>query len=395
MKSITKVKNLKNKVVLLRLDLNVAWQGDTLEEAEAFRLQAVAPTLRFLRKRGAKTVILSHLGRPNGRPKLELSLAPVIRYLAKLLGVKIKFVPHLGGAPVKRAVKKMRGGEIMALENLRFDKREEANEAGLASELAAVGDLYVNDAFAVCHRSAASLSAITKFLPSYAGPLLEREVKNLSKILIKPKRPLILIMGGIKFETKIPIIKKLLPLADKVLLGGGLATTALAAAGYGVGSSTTEKEYFTEAAKLVKIKKIVLPIDVIVASKNKPQQYRRVVLSKKPAKLVGAGEAIYDIGPAAIASWAMEIKKAATLVWNGPVGFFETAPFGLGTNSLALLVGSRSSGQAFGVVGGGETVTALLQSQMFQYIDHVSTGGGAMLEFLAGKRLPGIVALEK
>lgn len=394
-KSIAKIKNLKNKVVLLRLDLNVTWRGAALTADESFRLEAIVPTIEFLRKHRAKVVLLSHLGRPQGRMNLDLSLAPVIRYLSKILGRNIRFVPQLGGPAVKKQIKKMRGGEIIALENLRFDPREESNDNGLAKELASLGDLYVNDAFAVCHRAAASVVAITKYLPCYAGLLLEKEVKNLSKVLRQPKRPLVIIMGGLKFETKIPVIKKLLSLTSKIMLGGGLSSTVLAAAGYGVGGSIIDKDYFSQAAKLFKNKKLMLPLDVIVGSKKNLKNYRRVILPGRPIQLVNESEAIYDIGPATIASWALEIKKAASIIWNGPVGYFESPPFDAGTRSIAILVGSRSSGRAYGVVGGGETVAALMASQMFKYVDHVSTGGGAMLEFLAGKQLPGLLTLEK
>ncbi len=396
MKFLRQAKNLKNKRVLVRVDFNVALGADgQVKPGEAFKIEAVLPTIKYLLAKKAKIILMSHLGRPNGQVVPALKMDPVADYLSEVLKKLIKKVDGIIGPVIEKEIAKMKVGQILMLENLRFEKGEEDNDSKFAKELARLGDIYINDAFGVCHRQAASVVAITRFLPAFAGFLLEAEIKALSKITRKPKKPFLLIMSGLKFETKLPVIEKLLPKADQILLGGGLASTCLKAMGYGIGDSLVDNEYLSLAKKISREKKILLPIDVIVGSKNKPCDFYHLPIPVKPMILCRSPYAIYDVGPATIQVWAKLIKKANTLVWNGPLGYFEQRPYDFGTMAIARLVAARAKGKAFGVAGGGETIAAALrQCKMTEFMDHVSTGGGAMLEFLAGKKLPGIEALK-
>lgn len=404
MKFLRQIKNLKNKRALVRVDFNVALGVDGRVEptealgrsptGEAFKIEAVLPTIKYLLEKKAKIILMSHLGRPGGKARSSLRIDPVADYLSEVLKKLVKKEPGVTGAEVEKEVAKLKAGEILMLENLRFAKGEEENDPRFAKELARLGDIYVNDAFSVSHRPAASVSAITKFLPAYAGFLLETEIKALSRIIQKPKKPFLVLMGGLKFETKLLVIEKLLPKVDKILLGGGLASTCLKAMGYGVGDSLVDNDYLSLAKKISQEKKILLPIDVIVGSKNKPCDFYHLPIPVKPMILCPSPYAIYDVGPATIQAWAKLIKKANTLVWNGPLGNFEQRPYDFGTLAMARLIAGRAKGKAFAVVGGGETIAALRQSKMAEFVDHVSTGGGAMLEFLAGKKLPGLEALK-
>lgn len=395
MKNLQQIKDLKDKRVLVRVDFNVAVTKDgRIAPDESFKIEAALPTFKYLLEKKAKVILMTHLGRPKGKKVPELKVDPVADYLSEVLKKLVKKVDAVVGPAVEKEIAKMKGGEVLMLENLRFEKGEEENNAALAKQLVRLGDVYVNDAFGVCHREAASISAITKFLPSYAGFLLEAEVSALSKVMKNPKKPLLLIMGGLKFETKLLVIEKFLDKADKVLLGGGLASTCLKALGYGLGASVTDDNYLSLAKKIAGNKKISLPIDVIAGRKDQSCDFYHLPVPVKPCDLFKAPYAIYDVGPATIREWAKLIKKAQTIIWNGPLGYFEQKPYDSGTLAMARLVAGRSKGKAFGVVGGGETVAALRQSKMAEYVDHISTGGGAMLEFLAGKKLPGIEALK-
>ncbi len=396
MKFLRQAKNLKNKRVLVRVDFNVALGADgQVKPGEAFKIEAVLPTIKYLLAKKAKIILMSHLGRPNGQVVPALKMDPVADYLSEVLKKLIKKVDGIIGPVIEKEIAKMKVGQILMLENLRFEKGEEDNDSKFAKELARLGDIYINDAFGVCHRQAASVVAITRFLPAFAGFLLEAEIKALSKITRKPKKPFLLIMSGLKFETKLPVIEKLLPKADQILLGGGIASTCLKAMGYGIGDSLVDNEYLSLAKKISREKKILLPIDVIVGSKNKPCDFYHLPIPVKPMILCRSPYAIYDVGPATIQVWAKLIKKANTLVWNVPLGYFEQRPYDFGTMAIARLVAARAKGKAFGVAGGGETIAAALrQCKMTEFMDHVSTGGGAMLEFLAGKKLPGIEALK-
>lgn len=395
MRSIKQAKDLAGKKVLVRVDFNVRVnKNGEVDENEAFKIEAVLPTIKFLLEKKAKIILMSHLGRPKGKVAPELKLDAAADHLSKLLKKLVKKTSGVVGLAVEKEVAKLKNGEILMLENVRFEKGEEKNDSKFAKSLANLGDIFVNDAFGVCHREAASVSGVAKLLPSYAGFLLEAEVSALEKVMVKPKKPLLVIMGGLKFETKLPVIEKLLPKADKILLGGGLASTCLKAMGYGVGDSLVDNEYLPLAKKIAKNKKIFLPLDLIVGTKEGGCNFHHLPVPTKPCNLFNAPLAIYDIGPETIQTWSNLVKKANTLIWNGPLGHFEQPPYNHGTISMARLIASRSKGRAFGVVGGGETIAALRQSKMSEYIDHVSTGGGAMLEFLAGKKLPGIEALK-
>lgn len=383
-KSVRELTNLKNKKVLLRLDLNVPIGKNKV--LDTYKIEAVIKTVDFLIKKDASLIICSHLGKPKGELDQGLSLKIVAQELAKISGRKIKFIPEVVGVKVEKEIKAMKPGEIVFLENLRFQAGELKDEAKFAKDLAALADIYVNDALAVSHRKQASVSAIKKYLPSYAGLLLESELKAFKRVM-SPKKPLVIIIGGAKIETKLPLIANLYAKSTTILLGGGLANSFLKYRKYEIGKSLFEKDSIAEIKKLLKgkkdLKKIVIPSDVIV--KNR----RGEVLAKDIDKVL-KGDAILDIGPKTISIYAMHVKKAQTLVWNGPMGKFEEKDFSAGTMAMARLIASRSSGRAYGVVGGGETVAALKASYMMEHVDWVSTAGGAMLSYLGAKTMPGL-----
>lgn len=380
--SIEQVKNLKNKRVLLRTDFNVPLKdGKILDD---FRIRASLPTIQYLLKKDAKVIIISHLGQPEkgaGKArKQQWSLRPIRDYLMQLLGQPVGFLEDF----LKKQITKQR---VVLVENLRFDAGEEKNDEDFAKSLAELGEIYVNDAFGVCHRSHASVVAITKFLPSYAGLLLEEEIKNLSILLEKPQKPFVALIGGAKISTKLGVIKKLLPKLDFLLLGGGFANTVLQAKGLSVGKSLAEPVMLQEAKEILQAKgKVKIPLDVIVASGPEKIFWRR-------AQEVSAREVISDIGPETIKLFSAILRTAKTILWNGPVGMFEQPQFRHGSIALGGLIASRAKGKTFAVVGGGETIAALQLTGMANYIDWISTGGGAMLEFLEKGILPGIEPL--
>jgi phosphoglycerate kinase len=291
-------------------------------------------------------------------------------------------------------IKAMQPGEVAILENIRFSPFEQKNTFKLAKKLAALADIFVLDGFAVAHRPDASVAGVAKYLPSLAGILLHKEVENLSLVMGKTKQPFVTVIGGVKTETKIPVIAKLLSKVNQLLVGGGIANTYFWAKGYAVGDSLVDKQQKSNIIKYCAKKKVFLPVDVIVGD-GRGKNFRRVLIEKKPHVICGPGEAIYDIGPETIRLYAAKIKKANTLLWNGAMGFFEVKPYDIGTLAIARLVAYRSKGKAFGVVGGGETIEAMDRTGLTHYPDFVSTGGGAMLEFLAGKKLPGLAAIPK
>jgi len=358
-----KSKNLSKEICVLRVDFNVK------DIKDALRLEASLPTIKFLLKRGAKVVLLSHRGRPKSKKSLnEFSLKFIAKFLAKKLGRPVKFINHFDFQKIKEAVIKAAPKSIFLLENLRFLGGEEKNDAELAKRLASLGTFFVNDAFAVSHRKNASVYAITKFLTSYAGLLLENEIKSLDKVLKNPRQPLILILGGAKISDKIGLIKKFLNKARHILIGGGLANTLLWTKGIDIGQSLYEPKMSGIAKGLIKNKRVVLPNDWLV--------YKKQVL---------------DIGPLTIQRFNEIIKTARTIIWNGPLGYFEDKRFRRGSAAIAKAI-SRSG--AFSVVGGGETTQLVLSLGLKNRIGFLSTGGGAMLEYLAGKKLPGINALK-
>lgn len=389
-KSIKDVKNLSGKKVLLRTDFNVPINKGKV--TEDFKIIASLPTIRFLVRYGAKVVIISHLGRPKFTPKgsvknkKEATLKPVALRLSKLLGVKVKFSDDCLGEKTRLEIDRLKNGQVILLENIRFYKEEKKNNEVFAAKLAMNGDIYVNDAFGVSHRAQASVSAIKKYRKSYAGILLEKEIRSLNAVL-EPKKPLISVVGGAKISTKLPLIKKIQKKSLKILVGGALANNFFVINGLEIGKSLVDKESIKIVKKL-KSDKILLPIDVIVAEKGNMKKAK-----VKNIKGVGKQDVILDIGPETIKLYSSFIKKAETIIWNGPMGKFEDKSFRSGTDAIAQVIAARSRGKAFGVVGGGETAAALKEIDMFDYVDWVSTGGGAMLSFLGGEKMPGIKGL--
>ncbi len=382
--SIRKVKNLANKTVFLRVDFNVPFSSGRIKED--YKIRVALASIEFLQDHRAKIIIATHLARPSSKSQLIYSTRPLARRLAQILKQKVKFLPGGINSATRQAIKRMKPREIVFLENLRFYSGEYQNSPKFAARLASLADLYVNDAFAVSHRFQASISAIKKFLPSYAGLLLEQEVKALNRILL-PKKPLVIIMGGAKLETKLPLILKLYPRASWILIGGALANNFFKFQGLEIGRSLVADRDQKIVKKLFRrgkiVPKIILPRDLVVETKK---HQTRVIKTTE----VDASDTIFDIGPLTIADFATRIKTAATLVWNGPLGKFEEKSFRQGTVATATLIAARSSGRAYGLVGGGDTVEALKLTKMARYVDWISTAGGAMLTYLGGGLMPGL-----
>ncbi|TAK05403.1 phosphoglycerate kinase [Patescibacteria group bacterium] len=387
LKSLRTVKIRKGMRVLLRADFNVAVEGGRIRDD--WRMTRTIPTIARLLRQGARLVVLSHLGRPEGKRVASASLAPVARHLSELLRTPVAFSRDCVGPAAARIVAALGPGQVALLENLRFHTEEEKNGAAFSKALAAHGDLFVNDAFSASHRAHASIIGIPRHLPSVAGLLLEEEVEQLSVLLGKPKRPFVVLMGGAKIDTKIGVMKALLAHCDRMFVGGALSVTLLAATGKPSGKTKPSRAELAVAKRLVRNRKLRLPLDVVVASGPNGQPHVRAVDE------IGARETVYDIGPQTIRAFAAGIRAAKTVVWNGPMGLFEKKPFSHGTLALGRFVAVRSGGRAYGVVGGGETIEALHRTKMAEHVDWVSTGGGAMLEFLEKKTLPGLKPLRK
>lgn len=392
-RSVRQLKGLAGKTVFLRVDFNVPLSEAKVKED--YKIVAGLPTIRFLLRYKAKVIIATHLGDPKGKRVKKLSTAPVAARLSKLLGKKVVFVPDCVGSKAEAAVAELEPGGLVFLENLRFYPGEEKNDKAFAKKLADLGEVYVNNAFAVSHREHASVSAIKRYLPAFAGLLLEKEVESLERAL-KPKKPLVVVIGGAKIGTKLPIIKNFLKQASHILVGGAVANDFLGSLGYEVGKSKVSGE--AALAKQAQAmhrragnKKILLPLDFVVSGRKDGKG----PLAVKNVGEVAKGDYIYDIGPRTIAFYSRYLKQAQTLVWNGPLGWFEEDSFKHGTVALARLFAARSSGRAFGVVGGGETIEALKLADAFDQVDWVSTGGGAMLDYLAGAPMPGLKGLVK
>lgn len=388
-KSIKQVKNLKGKKVMLRVDFNVPLTKDLkVGESEDYRIVKSLPTIKFLIKEGAKIIIMAHLGRPDGKAVDSLRLDPVAIRLSQLLKKDIFKSDEIYGADVKKHIAGMENGDILMLENIRFDGREEKADKSFAKILAGMGEIYVNDAFAVDHREQSSVSVIQDYLPSYAGFLLEDEIVNLSKAIKNPAKPLVVIIGGAKISTKIKVIKNFLPVANKILLGGALANTVLVAKGVSVGKSLVEEEMLTDVKKLkLTDNKVVVPVDGYMAKSFKSVKGRLDALAD-----VKKEEVILDIGPDSVKLYEEIISSAKTIVWNGPMGLIETPFFAKGTMALIKLL---AKSKAETIIGGGETVQMIRKMKLDNKFDFISTGGGAMLEFLEGKKLPGLKKLIK
>lgn len=385
-RSLKGLKNLAGKTVILRVDFNVPMAAGKIKDD--YKIKAGLETIEFLSSKKAKVVVISHLGEPKGRPEDGLSTRPLASRLKSILKKPVRFLPSAVGPKTKKAIAAMAEGEIVFLENLRFNVGELADDPAFAKELALGADIYVNDAFAVSHRAQASVSAIKKYLPAYAGLLLEKEIKALVQVM-KPRRPLVVVMGGAKISTKAPLIKKLYGRASQILLGGALANNFFKYQKLEIGRSLFDSDslpYVREFFNGKKpVPKIILPIDVAIKNKQG-------VFASRPED-VKRGDCILDIGPETISLYAKHIKKAQTIVWNGPMGKFEEESFKYGTLAVARLVAARSSGPAYGLVGGGETIAALKLSKMEEYVDWISTAGGAMLTYLGGGKMPGLAKI--
>ncbi|MBI4146406.1 phosphoglycerate kinase [Candidatus Woesearchaeota archaeon] len=379
MRSIKEVK-VGGKTVLLRVDFNVPLRQGKVANDE--RIRAALPTINWLRKNKAKVVILSHLGRPEGKVVEEYRLKPVAEHLQKILKQPVHYALDCIGSEVEDTAKSLHECDIMLLENVRFYQEEEQNNENFAQKLASIANIYCNDAFGVSHRAHASVHAITHYLPSYAGFLLQKEINSLETLLKQPKRPYIAILGGAKVSDKIGVIQALLKKVDALLIGGAMMFTFFKALGHEVGKSKVEEEKTTLAKELLKSKKIILPTDIMVKT---PNGIKNVPAGAIPKNSIGL-----DIGKETQAIYAEILTTAKTLFWNGPLGLCEQKPFDKGTTTIAKAIPKK----AFSVVGGGDTVSIIEKLKLDKKFSHVSTGGGASLEYVEGKKLPGIDALN-
>ena len=387
--------DLRDKRVLVRADLNVPVKDGKVSDAT--RLERLVPGLAELAQRGARVIVISHFGRPRDGRDPRLSLAPVASKLGELLGRAVAFAADCVGEPAEQTVAALPPGGIAVLENLRFHKGEEQNDLAFARRLAALGDVYVNDAFSAAHRAHASTAALAGLLPSYAGPLLLEEINALNSVLENPKRPTAAVIGGAKISSKIPVLKNLAAKVDALIVGGGMANTFLLAQGCKIGRSLAEPDLKETALEIIRAAEarrcqVLLPDDVVVAERLAADASARTV----PVLATPADQMILDVGPKTVARYTAVIEGAKTLLWNGPLGAFEVEPFAQGTIALARAVARLTkAGQLLSVAGGGDTVAALNVAGVSQDFSYVSTAGGAFLEWLEGRELPGIVALAQ
>jgi len=381
---------LKGKKVFVRVDFNVPIENGVIQNDK--RIRAVLPTINYLIDHSAKVILCSHLSRPKGKDP-KYSLRPVAERLSRLLERDVKFIPTAVGEEARKAVESLKPGEVALLENIRFYEGETKNDPEFAKELASFADIYVNDAFGTAHRKHASTYGIAKFVKlAVAGFLIEKEIKYLQMALENPERPLVVIIGGAKISGKLEVIENILKVADKILIGGGMAYTFLKAMGYGVGKSLVEEDLLDTAKEIVRKAegngvKLYLPVDSNNADEFSPVAHTKLTTYKEiPETMMGL-----DIGPATVELFKEAMADAKTILWNGPMGVFEFEKFRYGTMKIGKAVAEKKD--ALRIVGGGDSVSAIEQLGLENQIDHVSTGGGAFLEFLAGKELPGISAL--
>lgn len=383
--------DVRGKRVLVRVDFNVPTaEGEVTDDT---RIRATLPTIRYLIDHGARVVLMSHLGRPNGKPDPRYTLKPARRTLQRLIGRNVAFSPEIVGPEAEEAVGRMIDGEILMLENVRFHPGEEKNDPVFARQLAALGDIYVNDAFGAAHRLHASTAGVAEYLPAYAGLLLAREVETLTGILIDPDRPFVAILGGSKVSDKFGVIDKLIECCDTLLIGGGMAFTFLVAKGLEVGDSIVEDEWVEPAKQMLEKARtagvgLVLPTDFVVATEIVDDADTRIVGREEiPVGMMGL-----DIGPSTIELFKGDIASARTIFWNGPMGVFEKKPFETGTREIAVAVGRNNRAQS--IIGGGDSAAALRKFGLDDRVTFISTGGGASMRLLEGAALPGVDALQ-
>jgi phosphoglycerate kinase len=355
--------------------------------ADDTRIRAVLPTLAYLREHGARVVLLSHLGRPDGKPQAKYSLEPVAERLGELLRAPCPFAADCVGLPAEAAVQMIKPGDVLLLENVRFHPEEEANDAAFAAQLAKLGNVFVNDAFGTAHRAHASTEGLAHHLPAVAGLLMQKEIEALSHALERPARPFVAIIGGAKVSTKLGVLDNLVGRVDKLLIGGGMANTFFKAQGREVGKSLLEADLVATARQLLS-DKVLLPTDVVVTTDLKNQSAPAQTV---PVSGIGPEDIVADIGPSSIEAFRSHIAQARTILWNGPMGVFEDPRFANGTLAVAHAL---AESKATTVVGGGESVQAVEEAGVADKLSHVSTGGGASLEFIEGKTLPGVAALR-
>lgn len=385
--------DVKGRRVLVRVDLNVPMKDGKVSDAT--RIERQAPTIRELAEKGARVVVLSHFDRPKGKIVPEMSLRPVVEPLAKAIGRAVVFADDCIGPKANAVVSALKDGDVALLENTRFHGGEEKNDPAFAREIAALGDIFVNDAFSAAHRAHATTEAVARLLPSAAGRSMQAELEHLGRALEKPVRPLMAVVGGAKISTKITLLENLVSKVDILVIGGAMANTFLAAMGHAVGKSLVEVDQYETARRIMAAAKgagaaILLPVDVVVAKEFKAGAANRVT----NVNGVAADEMILDIGPNSVNAFVSCLQKVATLVWNGPFGAFEHSPFDAGTVGAARAVAERTrAGKTLSVAGGGDTVAALAHADVIDDFTYVSTAGGAFLEWLEGQVLPGVAAL--
>jgi len=386
---------VSGKTVLVRLDLNVPMKDG--EVTDASRIERSVPTVKELLAKNAKVVVLAHFGRPKGKREASMSLRPLARPLGVALGVEVAFAEDCVGDVARRAVDALRPGQVLLLENLRFHAGEEKNDPAFADQLAALGDIYVDDAFSAAHRAHASITGVAERLPAVAGRLMQAEVEALTRVLEHPDRPVAAVIGGAKISTKLELLGNLIERVDLLILGGGMANTFLLAQGTPIGKSLCEKE-MADTAREIMAKaeagncKLLLPIDARIASEFEEGAPSKVVV----VELVPDDAMILDVGPGSVETFNGRIANCRTLVWNGPLGAFEVPPFDSGTREVAKHVAELTrTGKLMSVAGGGDTLAALAQAGVLDDLSYVSTAGGAFLEWLEGKELPGVAVLRK
>ena len=378
---------MAGKRVLVREDLNVPMAGGAI--ADDSRVRAAAPTLQHLAQRGARVVVMSHLGRPKDR-EAELSLKPVAGDLGRRIGREVRFAEDCVGEQAMSAVDALQSGQVLLLENVRYHKEDEANDAAFARQLASLGDLFVNDAFAASHRAHASVVGVASYLPAYAGELMEAELDALHRALDNPRRPMVAVVGGAKVSTKVGVLKTLLARVDSLLIGGAMANTFFKAKGWPTGGGLVEETALEEASEVAKAggEKLILPVDLVCARKMEAGEALRVMEADK----IEPGWMALDIGPKTIRLFSQRLRGAGTVIWNGPLGVAEIKDFSDGTRAVGEAIAGSGG---FTLVGGGDTVAAIESLGLAGRFSWVSTGGGATLEYLEGKELPGIAILKE